>query len=200
MVQPIQFPRHVLHKLLLILLDQIRSWSSNLTAGRTYRFSTVGNTSEDTYIRIYGSNGYSIVASNDDFGSLQSLVNFTPSSSGTYYVEVSRYVRNPLSNAGGLTYQDISNPAVNGGAIASNLSLCTGSSVGLSNTANASAGFNGSGFNYQWQISSNNSSWSNIGGANGTSYNSGPLSSTTYFRRSATDCKGTTGYSKCGYY
>ena len=174
---------------------QIRSWSSNLTAGRTYRFSTVGNTSEDTYIRIYGSNGYSIVASNDDFGSLQSLVNFTPSSSGTYYVEVSRYVRNPLSNAGGLTYQDISNPAVNGGSIASNLSLCTGSSVSLSNTANASAGFNGSGFNYQWQISSNNSSWSNIGGANGTSYNSGPLSSTTYFRRSAIDCKGTTGYS-----
>ncbi|MBT6744935.1 MAG: lamin tail domain-containing protein, partial [Flavobacteriales bacterium] len=175
--------------------NAIRSWSSNLTAGRTYRFSTLGNTSEDTYIRIYGSNGYTLVASNDDYSSLQSLVNFTPSSSGTYYIEVSRYVRNALNNSGGLTYQDVSTPAVSGGTVSSNTSICSGGSASFSSSSNASAGFNGGGFSYQWQVSSNNSSWSNISGANSASYNTSSLTSTRYYRRRATDCKNTSGYS-----
>ena len=173
----------------------IRSWSANLSAGRSYQFSTLGNTTEDTYIRIYGANGYTIVASNDDFGSLQSLVNFTPNTSGVYYIEVARYVRNALNSAGGLTFQDVSTPAINGGVIASNSTICSGASISLSSNSAASGGFDGTGFNYQWQSSPNNSSWTNINGATGTNYAPSSVASTTYYRRSVSDCKATVAYS-----
>jgi Lectin C-type domain/Ig-like domain CHU_C associated len=97
----------------------IRSWSTNLTAGRTYRFGNCGSAG-DTYIRIYGSDGFTVVALNDDFcGSFgASQVDFTPSSSGTYYVEMAGFSRVALANSGTLYYEDITpapgNPAVFG--------------------------------------------------------------------------------------
>lgn len=96
----------------------IRSWTVNMEAGRTYSFSTCG-AADDTYIRIYGSNGYTIVASNDDSGphcgGTQSSIDFTPSSSGNYYLEVSRYTRSQLNNAFTLSYKmDAGDPATFG--------------------------------------------------------------------------------------
>jgi uncharacterized membrane protein len=46
---------------------------------------------------------------------------------------------------------------------------------------------------YQWQVSSDGSSWSDIAGGTGASYTPGALVSTTYFRRKVTAC-GTTLY------
>ncbi|MBL0912474.1 MAG: T9SS type A sorting domain-containing protein [Bacteroidia bacterium] len=99
----------------------VKSWSTYLTAGRTYRFGTCG-AGEDTYLRIYGSDGYTIVASADDNGPLCSgtaaSLDYTAGSSGWYYVEVSRYSRAALTVNGTLTYEDITpapgNPATFG--------------------------------------------------------------------------------------
>ncbi|MBX7243352.1 MAG: SprB repeat-containing protein, partial [Bacteroidia bacterium] len=99
----------------------IRSWSVFLTAGRTYRFGTCG-AGIDTYIRIYSSNGYTNVANFDDNGPLCSGTaasgDYTPPSSGWYYIEVAQFSRNALSASGTLTYEDITpapgNPAVFG--------------------------------------------------------------------------------------
>ena len=44
---------------------------------------------------------------------------------------------------------------------------------------------------YQWQSSPNNSTWTNISGATSATYAPGPLTATTYFRRTATNTCGT---------
>jgi hypothetical protein len=53
----------------------------------------------------------------------------------------------------------------------------------MSNTGDPSGGSGGGGTQYQWQISSNNSSWGNITGATGSSYNPPTITSTRYYRR-----------------
>jgi hypothetical protein len=173
----------------------IHSWSANLNAGRTYQFSTLGLSGEDTYIRIYSPDGFTLYASNDDAsGTLQSNAVFTPSVSGTYYVEVSRFDRQYLTGGGSLMYQDASTPPVNGGLIGASSTVCSGGGASFSSISEASGGFDGS-MNYQWQSSSNGTSWSNILGATGSTYAVSNLTSTTYFRRMAADCKNTAGYS-----
>ena len=182
------------------LNNALRSWSVNLVAGRTYRFSTVGGTTEDTYMRLFSSNGYSVLAANDDFGTgLQSQIDFTPTTSGVYYIELAAYVsstntRGYLLNNGTLFHQDLTTPTVSGGVIASNTTLCNGGSLTLSSTSAASGGFNGS-FTYQWESSINGTTWTPITNSNTTSYATPALSSTTFYRRRATDCKGTTNVS-----
>ncbi|MDB5226957.1 MAG: hypothetical protein JWN78_1150, partial [Bacteroidota bacterium] len=95
----------------------IRSWSINLTAGTTYNFNSCTSPG-DTYLRIYGTDGFSIVGSNDDACGTNgwlSSVNYTPASSGTYYIEMANWVsgtlRGPLANAGTLSYSLIDNQA-----------------------------------------------------------------------------------------
>jgi len=178
----------------------IRSWSVNLVAGRTYRFSTVGQSTEDTYMRLFGANGFTLVADNDDFGTgLQSQIDFTPASSGTYYVELSAWVsstntRGYLLNAGSLLYQDISTPVVNAGTIANNLTICTGGNASLTSSADASGGFDGN-FTYVWESSTNGTTWTPISNTNSTVYGAVNLTGTTLYRRRATDCRGTTAVS-----
>jgi gliding motility-associated-like protein len=107
----------------------IRSWSLNLTGGVTYNFTTCGTATNDTYIRVYDADGYTLVAQNDDACGLQSNLNFTPGSTGTYYLELANFSRNQLSAGGSLTYS-IAAPttSTNGG----NLSGCPGqASAGL---------------------------------------------------------------------
>lgn len=70
----------------------IFSYLLDLTQGISYNFTTCGLSSEDTIIRVYGADGYTVIASNDDSCTLQSNLDFTPTSSGKYVVEVSRYV------------------------------------------------------------------------------------------------------------
>ncbi len=172
----------------------IKSWTMDLTAGRTYRFGTCG-AAEDTYIRIYSSDGYTVVAAADDNGVLctgtAASLDFTPGTTGTYYLEVARFSRNDLTATGTLSYQDVSTPAVNPGTISASTSICNGGTVAFSNTADASGGFGSGGFTYQWQSSPDNSAWTNISGAISTTYTTPALTTTTYYRRVATDCRGT---------
>ena len=77
---------------------------------------------------------------------------------------------------------------VSGGIINNNIStdqsICTGT---VPNNINGSVAGGGSGSTiYQWQQSLNNSSWSDILGANGTSYQPPALTDTIWYRRIAT--------------
>lgn len=67
----------------------------SLTAGRTYTFSLSGDASaswsgvavSDTYITLYGPDGTAIASDDDSGDGLNSLLSYTPSASGTFYVE-----------------------------------------------------------------------------------------------------------------
>ena len=87
----------------IIYANNIEAYVVELVAGETYEFETTAG--PDTYLRLYGSNGYSIVASDDDGGTgvLSKLV-YSPSTTGTYFIEVSQYPRNVLSQNATLSY------------------------------------------------------------------------------------------------
>jgi len=65
---------------------------NSLTAGRTYRISTIGLNNFDTQITIYPAGGGNAVAYNDDWQtSPQSEIYFTPIFSGNYDVLINQY-------------------------------------------------------------------------------------------------------------
>ena len=79
------------------------------------------------------------------------------------------------------------NPTLVAGSIGNAQTVCyNGDPTTLTNTALPSAG-NGS-YTYQWQVSTDNSSWSNISGATSTTYNPGNLTSDRWYRRAAISC------------
>ncbi|MEP1790270.1 hypothetical protein [Reichenbachiella sp.] len=124
------------------------------------------------------------------------------SSSGTsksyqgssYTVTSSRtvYLRSfaPLNNLWGSyksVYVTVNPNTLSGGNTSGAKTICYGASAGtLGNSSSASGGL--SSYSYQWQVSSNNSSWSNISGATGTSYSPGNLTATRYYRRRVISC------------
>ncbi|AYE88269.1 hypothetical protein B5M07_18840 (plasmid) [Sulfitobacter sp. D7] len=62
-----------------------------LTAGESYTFALNGVTLSDPYLKLYDSTGR-LLASNDDGGTgLNALMNFTASSTGTYYIAADAY-------------------------------------------------------------------------------------------------------------
>jgi gliding motility-associated-like protein len=76
-------------------------------------------------------------------------------------------------------------PALTAGTIGANQTLCPGTTpAALTSTAGATGG-TGS-YNYQWQSSPNNSTWTDISGATSATFTPGPLTATTYFRRQVT--------------
>ncbi len=83
----------------------IPSWSAYLYAGVSYNFNTCSSASgEDTYMRIYGSDGHTEVASNNNGCGSASSVVFTPTSNGYYYIEVSHADRSFTESSGTLSY------------------------------------------------------------------------------------------------
>lgn len=126
-----------------VTAGKIASVAFQLTAGRTYQFGTCEAT-EDTHLRIYGTDGYTIVALNDDNGPMcntnRASLNFTPTTTGTYYVEIARYNRARLQTNFNLTHQDIT---VNTGittTLAGGGNYCFGNNVTLVATTNAPIG------------------------------------------------------------
>jgi len=81
----------------------VRSWSVYLNSGVTYNFNNC-NSATDTHLRLYASDGYSLVSSNNDGCSLQSAITYTCTSSGFYYLELSQHSRNALTADGTLYY------------------------------------------------------------------------------------------------
>jgi gliding motility-associated-like protein len=71
------------------------------------------------------------------------------------------------------------------GSIASNQAVCFGSTPApLTSAAPAGEGIGQ--YSYQWQSAPDNTTWTDISGANAPSYAPGPLTTTTYFRRLVT--------------
>lgn len=73
-------------------------------AGITYTLSTSGlGLSADTYIYLYGTNGSTLLASNDDYGgSLASRILWSAPADGTYYLLVKQW--NPATSGCGTGY------------------------------------------------------------------------------------------------
>ncbi|KUG07448.1 gliding motility-associated C-terminal domain-containing protein [Solirubrum puertoriconensis] len=77
-------------------------------------------------------------------------------------------------------------PALTPGSIAADQTICAGATPApLTSTAPASGGAGT--FTYQWEASTDNSTWSVVPGANSETLAPGPLSITTYFRRISTN-------------
>lgn len=73
-------------------------------ADQTYTITTVNlGLQADTYLHVYGTNGTTLIASNDDYGgTLASRVEWTAPTTGTYYVMVKHW--NPNSSGCGTRY------------------------------------------------------------------------------------------------
>ena len=83
----------------------VKSWSLALTAGKTYKFNNCTSGDNGTRLRLYASDGYTALETNTS--SCSELV-FTPTTTGTYYLEVFQVVNNVRSEVaqpGVLTYK-----------------------------------------------------------------------------------------------
>ncbi len=81
-------------------------------------------------------------------------------------------------------------PPLNAGSIAADQTICVGATPTPLTSASDAGGGTGM-FAYQWETSADNSNWTAIAGATGTTYAPGPLSAATYFRRRVTAGTGT---------
>ena len=67
----------------------------DLVAGQTYSFAMTGTGTDnaiDTYLRLYAADGTTLLAQNDDgLPNLNSIFSYTPSTSGTYYIDAANY-------------------------------------------------------------------------------------------------------------
>jgi hypothetical protein len=69
-----------------------RAFNFVATAGDEYTFSTVGETTVDTYLRLYSTGtGGTLLAQSDDYNNVQSEITWYCSTSGTYSVLLTRW-------------------------------------------------------------------------------------------------------------
>ena len=80
-----------------------RAFNFAATAGVEYTFSTVGETTVDTYLRLYStSTGGTLLVQNDDYNNTQSEITWYCSTSGTYSVLLTRWTSsNTCANLNG---------------------------------------------------------------------------------------------------
>ncbi|UOQ75613.1 gliding motility-associated C-terminal domain-containing protein [Hymenobacter sp. 5516J-16] len=76
-------------------------------------------------------------------------------------------------------------PALVAGSIAADQTVCAGATPAPLTSAAGASGGTGT-FAYQWESSTNNSTWTAIAGATSADYAPGPLTASTYFRRRVT--------------
>jgi serralysin len=62
-----------------------------LSAGQTYRFTLDGSSGLDAYLTLYDANGNELRSDDDGAGNFDSLITFTASTSGTYYLSAGGY-------------------------------------------------------------------------------------------------------------
>lgn len=89
---------------------------------------------------------------------------------------------------------NVSVPLSGGSVTPSTLTIPVNSSPGLLGNVAASGGSCSGSYSYQWQVSTNGTTFTNLSGANARDYTPGNLSVNTYYRRMVT-CGGLTAYS-----
>ena len=115
------------------------------TAGCTYNFTTCGLSTTDTYIRLYNSS-ITFVQGWDDQCGLQTNATWTCPTSGSYSVQLSQFVCQPLFGSATMSYSvscptpPCSNPVVDAGP---DQIICAGSSATLNGTVTAGSGGSG---------------------------------------------------------
>lgn len=118
-------------------------WSFTAVAGGVYSFSNCSGTSEDTYLRLYNSS-WTQVASNDDNGpyctGTRASLDWTCTASGTYYIFLSHYSCNVLSNNQILSYMYVAPlPPPSNDDCANAIPLTVGASCNFTQYTNANA-------------------------------------------------------------
>ena len=143
-----------------------RDWVAiTVEAGQVYSISLAGDGSgselSDPYLRIYNANGTQVAANDDGGQGYDSLLNFTPSSGGTYYVAAGSYNDSQSGayvlnvTAGMNSGPDISFDDNDSGAYASSVtsgSTILSSSVNISTDWLASSGTSLTSYSYQTYI------------------------------------------------
>ncbi|WP_421977255.1 DUF6443 domain-containing protein [Roseivirga seohaensis] len=79
------------------------------------------------------------------------------------------------------------NPTLAAGGIGNAQTVCYGGNPSALTSTSVASGGNGS-YTYQWQVSSNNSTWSDIGSANSSTYDPPALTSSQWYRRKVSSC------------
>ncbi|MEY4288988.1 MAG: hypothetical protein RLZZ30_1076 [Bacteroidota bacterium] len=121
------------------------SFPFTATAGCTYTFSTCGQSSNDTYLRLHNS-AFTLLGAWDDQCGLQSTFTWTCPTSGQYYVHLSRYVCTSLTAATTMSYvvscptPPCNNPIVNAGP---DVVICAGQPSVLNGSVSAGTGSSG---------------------------------------------------------
>ena len=119
-----------------------RAFSFVATAGCTYEFSTCGQSSNDTYIRLHANGtGGALLAENDDFCGTQSTLQWACPANGTYSVHLSRYTCNTLNATTRMSYRVVGcGPSSPTSVSSSVASICAGSNASVTLTANGASG------------------------------------------------------------
>lgn len=123
----------------------IRAFSFTATAGCSYTFSTCGESTNDTYLRLYSAT-FALLGQWDDQCGLQSNFTWICPTNGTYYVHLSRYVCTSLTASTRMSYivscptPPCNNPIVNAG---NDVIICAGASGQLTGTVTAGTGGTG---------------------------------------------------------
>ena len=83
----------------------IRAFNFAATAGCIYTFSTCGLSTADTYLRLYSTGtGGTVLATSDDFCSLQSQITWTCPTTGTYSILLTNFSCVALTSATRMSY------------------------------------------------------------------------------------------------
>lgn len=153
-----------------------RAFSFTATAGCTYEFSTCGQSSNDTYIRLYANGtGGALLAENDDFCGTQSTLQWICPANGTYSVLLTRWSCNTLSASTRMSYRVVGcAPPAPTSISASTGSICAGANTAVTLTAN---GANGTVYWF------NNFCGTTGQFATGNSITVNPTTTTTYYAR-----------------
>ncbi len=114
----------------------------------------------------------------------QTSSSFTPTNvtSVTYYRNLVFSGSCPSAGTNGVKIKLYS--PITGGSIASGQTICAGTAPAAFTQTAAATGGPGT-YTFQWQSSTDSSTWTNISGATSSTYSSGTLSTLTYFQRLA---------------
>jgi gliding motility-associated-like protein len=142
----------------------IPAFSFSATAGCSYTFSTCGESTNDTYLRLYSST-FALLGQWDDQCGLQSTFTWTCPANGTYYVHLSRFVCTSLTASTRMSYvmscptPPCSNPVVDAG---NDIIICEGASGILNGSATAGTGSGGGSGSGTLMVTISGSGWQDM--------------------------------------
>lgn len=169
---------------------------SNVTYSQSYTISgpqAVNPNKQYTYTvspSIPGNYTWNVVKGlTDMYGSSYANITWTSTGTGTVRILNQNFMVVASLNVSIVTEQPLSGGSISNTSQTINYNIIPGAI----NTSAATGGSCSGNYSYQWQVSTDNSNFSDIGGATGQNYSPPALTATTYFRRRV-NCNGATQY------